>query len=174
MEKLLKNKKVVSFDGDGTLWYPKETKRSVPPHAVYALHPDDYLEHLELTPGATELLAHLSSQENVKIAIISTHPQDHDEALKILEQKIRHFGLENLIDFFSPAPDVPEGKGPVLQKYITGLGLANNDAVHIGDSIRYDYGAMKIVGIETILLDAPYNSALESAPRIKTLDDLLP
>ena len=28
-------KKVVFFDGDGTLWYPKTTKRTAAPHWVY-------------------------------------------------------------------------------------------------------------------------------------------
>jgi trehalose-6-phosphatase len=62
---------------------------------------------MELTPGAIELLTYLSSQENTKVAIISTHPQPHDEALRILEEKIKHFKLEGFIDFFSPSPDVP-------------------------------------------------------------------
>jgi phosphoglycolate phosphatase-like HAD superfamily hydrolase len=174
MNNLLKNKKLISFDGDGTLWYPKETKRSVPPHGVYALFPDTYLDHLELTPGALELLTYLSEQENVKVAIISTHPHPYDEALKILGEKIRHFNLEKLCDFFSPSPDLPEGKGPVLKKYLDEMGLENDEAVHIGDSIRYDYDAMKNIDVDVILIDAPYNDVLESATRIRDLGDLMP
>lgn len=60
-----------------------------------------------------------------------------------------------------------------MEKYLAGLELTNNDAVHIGDSIRYNYDAMKHVGIETILIDAPYNIVLEVASRIQNLNELI-
>ena len=28
-------KKIVFFDGDGTLWYPKDTRHTEPPHWIY-------------------------------------------------------------------------------------------------------------------------------------------
>lgn len=171
---LLENKKVISFDGDGTLWYPKETKRSIAPHGIYALYPDTYLEHLELTPGAKELLSYLHEQKNIKVVILSTHPQLHDEALAILKKKIEYFGLQNICDFFTSSPDIPEGKGPILKKYIDEVGLSTHEALHIGDSIRYDFEAMKKVGIDVVLLNAPYNLKLEGVERIHTLEDLYP
>jgi hypothetical protein len=30
------NKLIIFFDGDGTIWYPKATKRKVKPHWIYS------------------------------------------------------------------------------------------------------------------------------------------
>ena len=30
------NKTIIFFDGDGTIWYPKNTKRKVAPHWIYS------------------------------------------------------------------------------------------------------------------------------------------
>src|SRR3712207_9020349 len=47
-----------SFDGDGTLWYPRATRRTKKPWWVYTdvETKGNYLQHLALTPMAVETL----------------------------------------------------------------------------------------------------------------------
>lgn len=35
VKKIASNKKIIFFDGDGTLWYPKKTKWTKKPHLIY-------------------------------------------------------------------------------------------------------------------------------------------
>jgi len=54
-------KKIIFFDGDGTLWYPRETKYTKAAHWIYDL-PGDYKEHvsyLMLIPGVLSTLKKL-------------------------------------------------------------------------------------------------------------------
>lgn len=61
---MLKKKKIIFFDADGTLWYPKSTKYSKMPHWVYleSQNPDDYLKHLVVIPSVLKTLKKLKDK----------------------------------------------------------------------------------------------------------------
>jgi hypothetical protein len=58
LTKNMKNIKLISFDGDGTLWYPKTTTTTQKPHRIYEIYPqvDEANAQLILIPGTIELL----------------------------------------------------------------------------------------------------------------------
>ncbi len=86
------NKKILFFDGDGTMWYPKSTKRTKAPHWIYTdeQKKDGYLQHLTLTPTARDTIRKLKSQGYILI-LLSAHPHPPTEATKILQEKMDHF-----------------------------------------------------------------------------------
>lgn len=67
--------KIIFLDGDGTLWYPKATKRTQKPHWIYhdPETKDNYLEHLELTPKTKEALEYLSGKACISWYFRRTH-----------------------------------------------------------------------------------------------------
>ena len=75
-------KKVIFFDGDGTLWYPSKTKRTVAPHWVYsdpATIADPHAE-FEVTPTAIEALQQLGEM-GIKRVLLSTSPEPEQLAI---------------------------------------------------------------------------------------------
>jgi FMN phosphatase YigB (HAD superfamily) len=54
-------KKIIFFDADGTLWYPKATKRNKHPVRLYKdKRYKRHTDHLELTPKTLETLNKLN------------------------------------------------------------------------------------------------------------------
>ena len=84
-------KKIIFFDGDGTLWYPKKTK--------YAKHPvwlyrdkrfKNHVNHLVMIPSVLSTLKKLK-KEGIILIVLSTHPHPPKEADAIINHKIKHF-----------------------------------------------------------------------------------
>lgn len=176
-------KKIIFFDGDGTLWYPKATKRTVKPHWIYhdPATMGDYRPHLTLTPKVKATLRELR-RRGVYTVVISTHPHHAKTADALLQEKVRHFGLEKLLDEVHSARNVPTGKGVVIARVLKRLKLPKSSALMVGDSYRWDYLAAKHVGVEALLMKTDY---LESYKKrypgarrlkrvIKNLDEVLP
>lgn len=172
-------KRAYFFDGDGTLWYPTSTQRTIKPHWVYqdSETKDNYLEHLTLTPGVTELLPKLYEQE-IFIVVISAHPGPLDKALAEMHSKLTHFGLIDYIHSYHITPgDDPHGKTAVIRQVISELNLKPSQAVMIGDSYYYDYLGAKDAGIEAYWIQNPSCKVPDSFPvdlaTISEISDLL-
>jgi len=170
-------KKIVFFDGDGTLWYPKKTKRTVAPHWIYdnedlTIPVSKYLPLLTLTPNAKEALRKLKSR-GVYIVVVSTHPHHKDVAEKILAEKVSYFGLGELIDEAHSSLDVPDGKGMVIEEVLKRKGLPKAQALLVGDSYRYDYLSAQSVNVDALLIRADYSKERIKEEKISRSIDTL-
>jgi len=172
-------KKILFLDGDGTLWYPKTTKRTQKPHWIYddPLTKDRYLEHLELTPMVKETLEILR-QRGIYLVVISANPHVEDVALKELSERLEHFGLMHLFHSYraSEGHD-PLGKAAIILDVIKELNLTKEDALMIGDSYYYDYDAPRKAGIDAFFIENEVSTMPEVTPAdlqtIREVSDLI-
>ncbi len=175
-------KKIIFFDGDGTLWYPKATKRTKKPHWVYhdVTAKDNYLDHLELTPKTKETLMMLH-EKGLKLVVISANPSAKEIATREIKERIDYFDLGNLFYSYQSSPgDDPNGKVTVMTKIIDALGFTREDALMIGDSYFYDYLAPKKAGIEALFIENeiakmpnPPPASIESIKEVSDVLDML-
>lgn len=175
MHKLLENKKIIFFDGDGTIWYPEKTKRTIAPHWIYKDEEigENFLEHLIIIPSVVETLEKLK-ERGIILVLISTHPHPQKIADTILKNKVQHFNLENLFDEICTARDYPDGKGEIISNILKMSGIHESQAIMIGDNYRYDYLSAKKVRVEAILIESEYlNSEGNTVVKIIELSDLL-
>ena len=143
-------KKVVFLDGDGTLWYPKATKRAQKPHWIYhdPETKDNYLEHLELTPRTKETLEALRGK-GIYLVVLSANPYAEDIAIKEIKERLEYFGLDSLFYAYrASSADDPNGKTSIMLEILSSLALSKEDALVVGDSYFYDYLAAKNTGID--------------------------
>lgn len=157
MLKPLRNKKLIFFDGDGTMWYPKKTKRSVAPHWIYedAAIGKNFLHHLVLIPSVLKTLKELKKRGFI-LTLISTHPHPPKIARALLQEKITHFKLGKFFDEFHAAGNNPQGKGKIMLEVLKKRNIPKSQALMIGDSYTYDYLSAKKVGIDCILMKSEY------------------
>jgi phosphoglycolate phosphatase-like HAD superfamily hydrolase len=172
-------KKIIFFDGDGTLWYPKTTKRTQKPHWVYhdELTKDNYLEHIELAPGTRGTLEWLHNK-GIYLVVISANPYDEKIAVKEIKERIDHFGLSDLFySYRASEGSNPRGKVAVMFDLIKELGLIKEDALMVGDSYFYDYAAPKEAGIDAFFIENDVSKMPDIIPadlqRIKEVSDLV-
>ncbi len=172
-------KKIIFFDGDGTIWYPKATKRTQKPHWIYndIITRDNYLEHLELTPKVQETLE-VFSNKGIYLVVISANPESEEVALKEMKEKLEYFGIEKL--FYTSrvsAGDDPEGKSSIILEILEELNLKKEDALMVGDSYYYDYLAAKNIGIDALFIENTVSTMPEVVPfdlqSIEEVSDLL-
>lgn len=151
-------KKIIFFDGDGTLWYPRQTKRTQKPFWVYldAHTKDSYLDHLVLTPHAVETLRVLRSHTSMTV-LLSTHPHEATEAATVLDEKVRHFGLDSLFDEVYATAEYPEAKGEKMLEILQRHNLKTEDALMVGDSYRWDYTPAEAMGVDAVLINSDYH-----------------
>lgn len=176
---MIKNKKIIFLDGDGTLWYPKKTKRSQKPHWIYD-HPetkDNYLEHLELTPEVEKVLAQLK-KNGLFLVVISANPREESVAIEEIKERLNHFNLhDNFLLVRASSGDDPNGKATIILEVLKDLGLEKEEALMVGDSYTYDYLAAKNIGVEAVWIENPVSNLPKELPEdiksIKELSDLL-
>ncbi|MEP7162373.1 MAG: HAD hydrolase-like protein [Candidatus Moraniibacteriota bacterium] len=157
MFKILQNKRIIFFDGDGTLWYPKSTKHRVAPHWIYKdlKIGQKFLDHLVIIPSVLKTLKELKHRDFIMI-IISTHPHRPKIAHALLKEKISYFNLEGYFEEFYASRDYPEGKGEVIARVLKKKKIPKSHALMIGDSYAYDYLSAKKVGVDSILIKSEY------------------
>ena len=172
-------KKIIFLDGDGTLWYPKKTKRTEKPHWIYndLETKDNYLEHLELTPNLKETLRSLK-EKGILLVVVSANPRSEEFAVPEIIERLNNFGLTNLFHSVrSSMGDNPAGKGEVILHVLKTLGLGKESALMVGDSFNYDYMAAKNVGVDAFWIENTVNRVPEVMPvdlqSIKEVSDLL-
>lgn len=175
----MEKKKLIFLDGDGTLWYPKATKRTKKPHWIYhdPATKDDFLAHMELAPGVREALEVLNKR-GILLILISASPHSAEAADEELRMKLEHFGLMSFVHAYrSSSGDRPEGKGEMMLEIVRSFGFSCEDALMIGDSYFYDYLSAKNVGIEALFIEntvADMPDDLSEKPRsIREVSDLL-
>ncbi len=172
-------KKIIFLDGDGTMWYPKATKRTQKPHWIYhdPETKDNYLEHLELTPKLKETVEKLT-ERGIYLVVISANPYAEDVAIKEIKERLGHFGLISLFHSCrSSAGDNPEGKAEIMLEILTDLGLEKSDALMVGDSYFYDYLSAKNIGVDAFFIENTISKMPEEIPgdiqTIREVSDLL-
>jgi len=151
-------KKILFFDGDGTLWYPKATKRTVKPFWVYLDEKtkNNFLDHLEIAPTVIETLT-LLRKKGVRLIILSTHPDKLKNADKVLYSKVKNFDLHDLFDAYYVTAEYPEAKGEKIVEIINGLNIKKSDALMIGDSYKWDFESAKNFGVDALLINSDYH-----------------
>jgi FMN phosphatase YigB (HAD superfamily) len=167
------SKKIIFFDGDGTLWYPKSTKWGKKPHWLYKDFPEakNYLKHLTLTPQIVSTLKRLRSRGVVLVAL-STHPHKRLEADIHMTRKVKHLRLDSLFDHVYTARPFPWGKGKVIKSILKKQKISKSKAVLVGDSYIYDYLSAKKVGVDCILVSTPYLKIPKGRKTPTTVKDL--
>lgn len=153
----MQNKKIIFFDGDGTIWYPKSSKRKKAPHWIYSDKKigDNYLEHLILTPLTLVSLKKLKKQ-GIILVLLSTHPHPPKEADVLLKGKVKHFKLEEIFDDFYTSLNKQEGKGEAIVRILQKKHIPKSQALMVGDSYRFDYLSAKKVGVDALLIKSDY------------------
>jgi len=159
-------KKIIFLDGDGTLWYPKETKRARKPHWIYddPVTKDNYLEHLELAPKVKYALEKFKEM-GIVLVLISANPKSEEVAIKEIMNRLNYLDLAKYFNIVrSSAGDDPSGKGKVILEILEKLNLQKSDALMVGDSIIYDYLAATNVGVESFWIENPVSKLPETLP----------
>ena len=166
----MKNKTIIFFDGDGTLWYPIKTKYTVKPHWVYKdTTIKDYHSHLMLIPTVESTLRKLKKMGIITI-ILSTHPHEKAEAYKIINKKVKHFNLGELFTEIHATREYHESKGEYMTEILKRLKIPKTKALMIGDNYLWDYKPAKKIGVDALLLESDY---MKKDKRIKTIKRLV-
>jgi len=172
------NKKIVFFDGDGTLWYPKTTKHKEKPHWIYRNDKtkDNPNPHLELLPNVVKTLKKLKKL-GIIIVILSANPHSSKIANKMMKDKVEHFNLNHLFDEVHATPPVMEAKGQFIIEILNKLHLNKKDALMVGESYLCDCKSARNVGVDSLLIDSQYRKDCPSGSKakrvIKKLIDVL-
>jgi len=172
-------KKNIFLDGDGTLWYPKKTKRSMKPHWIYTdpTTKDNYLEHLILTPGTKNALKKLFNS-GLYLVVISANPYSPEIARKEIKERLDYFGLSKYIYSYNTSEGSDSlGKVNIMLEILKDLDMSKDDALMIGDSYFYDYLAAKNNSIDALFIDNDVAKMPEEPDKtirkINELEDIL-
>ncbi len=148
-------KKIVFFDGDGTLWYPKTTKRTKAPHWVYFDTTIDAYGQFIVTPTTIETLEELGGR-GIKRVLLSTSPLSEEEAIMSRIKAAQLVNIHHLLDDIQVAPDYAEGKGERIVALLEKYALHPEDALMVGDTYGWDYKSAQDVGVEALLIRSEY------------------
>jgi len=161
-------KKIVFFDGDGTLWYPEKTKRKEKPHWVYALNESEnaHIKHLVMIPTVLATLKELKKRGVITV-VLSTHPHPPKEADTIINNKVAHFKLSHLFDEIYAAREYHGAKGEMIVKILKERGIPKSKALMIGDSYKWDYNSAREVGVDALMIESDYIKKDPKGKRIK-------
>lgn len=167
----LADKRIIFFDGDGTIWYPKKTKWSVAPYWIYqgGAIAETYLRHLILTPRILATLKTLK-RAGMLLVLISTHPQTRKEADLLLDGKVRHLKLDGIFDETHSSRNYPEGKGEKILRVLKRRKIPKSKALMVGDSYAWDYLSAKRVGVDALLVRSAYMK--NGGRKIAAIDDV--
>jgi phosphoglycolate phosphatase-like HAD superfamily hydrolase len=166
-------KKVVFFDGDGTLWYPKSTLRTQKPHWVYN-HPeiDDPRAELIVTPKTITTLKELGAR-GIRRVLLSSCPLPEEEAITNRIEIAQHVRVHGLLDDVRVAPDRQDGKAEQLQRLLTEFKISPQEALMVGDRCDWDYLAAVSIGVEAVLIATDYDKDRARELRItRTIPDI--
>lgn len=172
------DKKIIFFDGDGTLWYPTKTKRREKPHWVYQTDgtPDDHCGELMLIPAVLPTLKKLKKL-GVMTVLLSTHPHPPKEAKALIHHKVRHFRLSEFFDEIHATREFHSSKGEFIIRILKKRGIAKKDALMVGDNYHWDYRPARDVGIDALLIESEYMKKDHRGKRVKNtikkLSDIL-
>lgn len=166
-------KKIIFFDGDGTLWYPKKTKYSKHPVWLYKdKRFKNHTNHLILTPSALSTIKKLKQMGIITI-VLSTHPHLPKEADAIIKHKIKHFELDELFDEVYATREYSRSKGEFISKILKKRKIPKSNALMVGDSYKWDFQSAKENGIDALLIESEYEPMKKQVKKtIKKLSDV--
>ncbi|MFZ2303982.1 MAG: HAD-IIIC family phosphatase [Minisyncoccia bacterium] len=169
---VLKTKKIIFFDGDGTLWYPIKTKYTEKPHWLYKDKSiKNHHEHLMVIPTVESTLRKLK-KVGVLTVVLSTHPHEIDEAYKIIDKKVKHFNLKELFTEVHATREYHESKGEYIVEILKKLNIPKTQALMIGDNYAWDYKPARDIGVDALLMQSDYMKKDKRLKTIKKLSDL--
>lgn len=169
----MKNKTIIFFDGDGTLWYPIKTKHTVKPHWLYKdVNIKDYHSHLMLISTVESTLKKLKKLGIITV-ILSTHPHEKVEAYKIINKKVKYFNLGELFTEVHATREYYESKGEYILEILRKLKIPKTKALMVGDNYLWDYKPAKKVGIDALLVESDYMKRDKRLKTVKNLSDIL-
>ncbi len=165
-------KKIIFFDGDGTLWYPRKTKYKKHPVWLYKdKRFKNYTKHLIMIPSVLSTIKKLK-QMGIILIVLSTHPQTPKEADAIIKYKIKHFNLTKLFDEVYATKDYHGSKGKFILKILKKRKIPKSKALMIGDSYKWDYKSAKNIGVDALLIESEYEPMKIKTKTIKKLSDI--
>jgi magnesium-dependent phosphatase-1 len=154
-------KKIIFFDGDGTLWYPKKTGYTEKPWWIYNRRDTDYghaEKHLTTTPHVRKVLKKLKAM-GIILVLLSTQPYASQyERDASLMRKVEHLKLDGYFDEIhaskekSKKTQLIQSKGEVILKVLKRRGIPKSKALMIGDLYIPDYINVRKFGVDAILV----------------------
>lgn len=161
-------KRIIFFDGDGTLWYPKKTKYSKHPVWVYKLPGGvkKHNKHLIMIPSTLQTIKKLK-KKGIILIILSTHPHPPKEADVVINQKIKHFKLDGLFNEVHATRKYHGSKGKYILRILKRYKISKKYALMVGDSYEWDYKSAKSVGIDSVLIGNNYGESQHIVKKIK-------
>lgn len=167
-------KKIIFFDADGTLWYPKKTKYTKHPVWVYRKYTLPHLarKQIVLIPGVMQTLRKLKVK-GIKLVVLSTNPKEPAVANAIMQDSVKYFGVKHLFDEVHATRDYHESKGEFILNIINKFGFAKKDALMVGDSYEWDYKPARDVGVDALLIKHNYEKSHPNTNKVKRRIDNL-
>jgi len=162
-------KKIIFFDADGTLWYPKTTKYEKHPVWVWREYGDKInrvRKELELIPTVLETLVKLK-KKGIKLIVLSTSPYPPKEANTRIRGNIKHFKLNKIFDEVHGTRDYHESKGEYILEILKKYGLSKKDALMVGDTYEWDYKPAKSKGVDAVLIEHNYDKYHANTKKVK-------
>lgn len=164
-------KKIIFFDGDGTLWVPKHTKYQEPWHIYIDDKADPFKECLA-TPEAAKTLEAIGKL-GIKRILLSTSPLPPEQAMLNRKKMVHSMGFDGLLDDIQFSPDYPEGKSEKILELLKTYKIDKKEALMVGDMYKWDYKPAQDVGVDALLLERSYSyKYFKKDPSIKTIDCL--
>lgn len=145
--------RIVFLDGDGTLWYPRVSRNTKPPHWVY--DQPRALERMTLVPKARQALRRLRLMR-VLLVLVSTHPFSARHSRRVLMKKVRHFGLMNIFEHIVATPTTESAKASAILRILARHRIPRGQALMVGDSYRWDYEPARTHQIPALLIESRY------------------
>ena len=166
-------KKIIFFDGDGTLWYPKKTKHTKHPIWFYRdKRIKNHANHLIMIPSVLSTIKKLKKMGIITV-ILSTHPHPPKEAEALINHKVKHFKLKSLFDEVHATRDYHKSKGEFILKILKKRKIPKSKALMVGDIYEWDYKPAKERGIDALLIESEYEPMKSKIKRtIKKLSDI--
>ena len=160
-------KKIIFFDGDGTLWYPKMTKRREKPHWIYF---DKKVKNptklLTVTPTTISTLTRLKKM-GVILAVLSTHPRVLLDSSAVINGKLKHLKLGHFFDEVHATKEYFSSKGKFMVKILRKYGIPKSHALMVGDKYDWDYKPAQNNGIDALLMESDYEKQHPIGKKVK-------
>lgn len=161
-------KKIIFFDGDGTLWYPKKTKYSRYPAWIYGEYRKDKLawEQLILTPTTIQTLKKLKNL-GIKLVILSTSSYPPKKANKARKKLTKFLGIFQFFDEIYGTRENYDSKGKFIIRILKKHKLSKKDALMVGDTYNWDYYSAKKIGVDALLVEHNYEKYHKNYKKVK-------
>ncbi|MDP3881444.1 MAG: HAD hydrolase-like protein [Nanoarchaeota archaeon] len=161
-------KKIIFFDADGTLWYPRETKYEQHPVWIYRTYINEHeaRKRFVIVPTVLKTLKKLKGLK-IKLILLSTHPKSPKEANPMLKRSLEYHKLTNLFDEVHATKDHYESKGEFILSILKKYKLKKKEALMVGDSYEWDYKPARDVGVEALLIKTNYKKNHPSTKKVR-------